>query len=486
MAEPVKKDDALAAAVREAFHRHMENARLASVRPPQSLVSSRKVDETGASVRLKPVPPAMAAPSPTMPASAAGSDSSGATAASVSRPTPSATGVPTRHSSMDARSAPRERSMDARAPAENRTAPGGQTPQDDVRLPSVASSPADLHLAAVVAALEDLSSDAPADIEPIGSQEAFPLVPTQAETRGSRFGMGAVTPMGSGSGTAEGGPATGSGRVIDADAVRSTADMPEQDAARGDRRLAVPSPANDRELRRLSAIQAREDLTGRLPVEPARARSGDGKPNRSATVLPPRPGAAPYREAANLNRDARFGSGSREVEKEKPKSRWTVIVVLTLVSLICIGVGGYVWVQTDRTSTSAARPAAGLVAPASTRVVVPVAAPAAETSLPGVAAPKRVRTTAITLDAVDVGVQDARERIAAGDIRSARLILERFRDRNDPRALVALAETYDPALIHDASLADAKEARQLYEAAGKAGIEGMADRVARLQPVGSD
>ena len=31
MAEPVKKDDALAAAVREAFQRHMENARLAAL-----------------------------------------------------------------------------------------------------------------------------------------------------------------------------------------------------------------------------------------------------------------------------------------------------------------------------------------------------------------------------------------------------------------------------------------------------------------------
>ena len=42
MAEPVKKDDALAAAVREAFQRHMENARLASLTPRPPLLSEVK------------------------------------------------------------------------------------------------------------------------------------------------------------------------------------------------------------------------------------------------------------------------------------------------------------------------------------------------------------------------------------------------------------------------------------------------------------
>ena len=44
MAEPVKKDDALAAAVREAFQRHMENARLASqVKKPTPLASDPRL-----------------------------------------------------------------------------------------------------------------------------------------------------------------------------------------------------------------------------------------------------------------------------------------------------------------------------------------------------------------------------------------------------------------------------------------------------------
>src|SRR3954471_22652354 len=44
MADPVKKDDALAAAVREAFQRHMENARLASqVKKPTPLANDPRL-----------------------------------------------------------------------------------------------------------------------------------------------------------------------------------------------------------------------------------------------------------------------------------------------------------------------------------------------------------------------------------------------------------------------------------------------------------
>ena len=43
MAEPVKKDDALAIAVREAFQRHMENARLAALVTPAPEAVSRIV-----------------------------------------------------------------------------------------------------------------------------------------------------------------------------------------------------------------------------------------------------------------------------------------------------------------------------------------------------------------------------------------------------------------------------------------------------------
>ena len=50
MAEAVKKDDALALAVREAFQRHMENARLAALVNPAPESVARSID-------VKPQPP---------------------------------------------------------------------------------------------------------------------------------------------------------------------------------------------------------------------------------------------------------------------------------------------------------------------------------------------------------------------------------------------------------------------------------------------
>ena len=94
---------------------------------------------------------------------------------------------------------------------------------------------------------------------------------------------------------------------------------------------------------------------------------------------------------------------------------------------------------------------------------------------------RTVRTTAIRLDAIDLALQDARERIASGDIPAARAILERFREGGDARTLVGLAETYDPSIVPDATYADSRQAQALYEAAGKAGFAGTADRLAKLQ-----
>ena len=42
-------------------------------------------------------------------------------------------------------------------------------------------------------------------------------------------------------------------------------------------------------------------------------------------------------------------------------------------------------------------------------------------------------------------------------------------------------KTYDPSINHDPKQADARMAQQLYEAAGKAGFQGTADRLAKLQ-----
>jgi len=97
------------------------------------------------------------------------------------------------------------------------------------------------------------------------------------------------------------------------------------------------------------------------------------------------------------------------------------------------------------------------------------------------AATRSVSTVAITLDAVDEAVQTARELTANGDIEAAREALESYKTGSDPRALFALAETYDPAIVKDASKADPAQAKAFYEAAARAGSQdNTADRIARL------
>ena len=86
----------------------------------------------------------------------------------------------------------------------------------------------------------------------------------------------------------------------------------------------------------------------------------------------------------------------------------------------------------------------------------------------------------VRLDAIDLALRDARERMASGDVPAARVILERFREGNDPRTLVGLAETYDPSIVPDAIYADARQAKALYEAAGRAGFTGVVERLSKL------
>ena len=84
------------------------------------------------------------------------------------------------------------------------------------------------------------------------------------------------------------------------------------------------------------------------------------------------------------------------------------------------------------------------------------------------------------MDEVDQAVQSARELLASGDVIGARDALESYRSGTDPRALFALAETYDPAIVKDPSQANAAQAKAFYEAAAKAGSQDSAERLARL------
>jgi hypothetical protein len=202
---------------------------------------------------------------------------------------------------------------------------------------------------------------------------------------------------------------------------------------------------------------------------------------------PPSQGQPAQRLAANSNRGSRFGSGRKQEVSESTSRRW-LVPGLALLAVVIIGIGVYVWIgagippmwsgqpQNPGPASSAA-PAPQSALPGALPGALPAAAP-----VPAGAAPvtRTVKTSTITLDAVDLAVQDARERMASGDVAAARLILERYRDGGDPRAVFALAETYDPSVTKDPAFSDAKQAQALYEAAEKAGFAGSADRLARL------
>ena len=93
---------------------------------------------------------------------------------------------------------------------------------------------------------------------------------------------------------------------------------------------------------------------------------------------------------------------------------------------------------------------------------------------------RSVKTMPINLDQIDVAIQDARERTASGDVARARLMLAGLQNTGDARVLMAMAETFDPAMVRDPGTADARQALRFYEAAQQAGMPGAADRVARL------
>jgi len=82
-------------------------------------------------------------------------------------------------------------------------------------------------------------------------------------------------------------------------------------------------------------------------------------------------------------------------------------------------------------------------------------------------------TTAPTTSQVDSYLKRARELVTIGDIAGARLLLSRASEGKDSRALVALAETYDPVVLRGWRVvgmrADPDRARALYQEALKAG-----------------
>jgi hypothetical protein len=113
-------------------------------------------------------------------------------------------------------------------------------------------------------------------------------------------------------------------------------------------------------------------------------------------------------------------------------------------------------------------------APAKVAVAPPEPAP-----VPNPAPPP----AASALSPADVAdlINRARTQIQVGDITGARLLLQRAASRREPVALMALAETYDPAMLarwgSRGIKGDAAKARELYQVAAESGLAEARTRV---------
>jgi hypothetical protein len=98
---------------------------------------------------------------------------------------------------------------------------------------------------------------------------------------------------------------------------------------------------------------------------------------------------------------------------------------------------------------------------------------------PNPAPPPAVRAPS-DADVADL-IDRARTQIQVGDITGARLLLQRAAGGREPVALMALAETYDPAMLarwgSRGIKGDAAKARELYQAAAESGLAEARTRV---------
>jgi len=116
----------------------------------------------------------------------------------------------------------------------------------------------------------------------------------------------------------------------------------------------------------------------------------------------------------------------------------------------------------------------------------PAAAPAA-TLAPApaeVAVPRAPQPSSVASDASASWSVRGLIALARGDLSSARVYLTRAAEAGDPRALVALADTYDPAMLAKLGVigapGDAQRAKDFLAKAAAAGVVAVRDRTAAL------
>lgn len=471
MAEPLKKDEALAAAVREAFQRHMENARLAAdaLKEKQAAATAQ---------RAAPIPsrdPRLTVPTP--------ANEAGAAAASI-------VAEPTEARQTEARKT-EARQTEVR-PAEVKLA----SPSLD-RLVALATPPREpTPRRAEVPLPEAEAKPAPAP-EPSPSPAVPPAAPApvmdeSTDDNGFDFGEALFIEIAPEAEKKEQTEAPKMPRAASLDTPPPERPNPETDEA-----FEFRGPPS-RERPRMSTVS----VTGGPPQDLDQRNRG-----RASAVHAAAPASlAPAVKEENLvtpssaRKTTRFGVNPAANANETRISRlsWPKIkvppalIVSVLLAAGIAAVGAYFWANPDKLQSLGNLVAPPASAPSETKVA---AAPApASTPAPGVPSPapasvpapalpgatRSVSTIAITVDEVDQAVQSARELLASGDVVGAREALESYRSGTDPRALFALAETYDPAIVKDPSQANAAQAKAFYEAAAKAGSRDSAERLARL------
>lgn len=397
MSDPVKKDDALATAVRDAFQKHMEQARMAAMAPK----SDQVVDSTVAQM-------AVAAP-PSLPV---------------------ATGLP------KARLQPPMASNDVLF-----RAPEGDKAEPRTDRTSVTASRAPMAAAEKKDPLRKPPSLSPSRLDPAlrtqtDSAPQKPATETASEPAKPAEPSSALTAL--------------AAKPVEARSFRSETTLADRAPLRSE---VVRSRTGPTEIKLDSLLT--DDATPSKRVaerrESASATRRDGA--RDQVMLRP---SAPV------------------VAELPPRSRATdrrgLYTVAALVALALIGAGTlFVFRPQALHETAAPSPVQPLkpvatVDPAKVQTIVT----------------RQVKTTAIKLDTIDLAIQEARERIAAGEVDYARLMLSGLQGTGDARVMMAMGETFDPALTHNAVSANPQLAIRFYEAAQKAGFPGAAERIGRL------